>query len=317
MKEPTMMKTALVATLFLSSIAILAVAPASAQVYGPDLDLTASSWENITGWFGNIVPLNNDASGNLYLDFPVDNPQCKAHCDTINYLYTRHVPVDITGGSLVVKLKVDTLTGSPVFKHTGWKDPCPNPPTVRPFIWAHNNSFNDGDRWWAVATAVDLQAALTQGEFTLSVPINPANFSGVTGHMASEGGIYTTQWNAAITNVSSIGVTFGGGCSFGHGVYTQQGTGAARFTLENYDAAPPCPAVTPCAGVNCVSSSAISLTSTGLDQCLTSAGVFINCENNQTVNVITAYCTSAPCCFNAHPCVCSACGGTGEYLGCQ
>ncbi len=36
----------------------------------------------------------------------------------------------------------------------------------------------------------------------------------------------------ALLNVTRLGLTFGGGCSFGHGVNVQGG--AARFTLTRY-----------------------------------------------------------------------------------
>lgn len=230
------MRKTLFVALWLSTTAILGTAPANADPppnYPPDLDLTASVWSVIDG-ANNTVTLANDVDGGLYLDFPVmpdaSCQQVSQSCSTINYLYTTHVP-KVISGTLVVTLKVET-TGSPVFNHVEYNSPCPNPPTVRPLIWAHNNSLSDGNRWWSH----DVAYILASGMVTMNIPIDPANFSGVLGEMATDD---LKKWNSAINSVSSLGVTFGGGCNYGHGVFiTPTGT-TARFTLENYDVVGP------------------------------------------------------------------------------
>jgi hypothetical protein len=224
--------------LLLATLAVLDAVPANAAPpkpnYPPDLDLTASVWTVIDG-AANVVTLANDASGGLYLDVPVmPDTTCQSSmtCASIMYLYTTHVP-RVISGTLVVTLKVET-TGTPTFNHTEANTPCPDPPTVRPLIWAHFNSRRDGDRWWSH----DVAYILASGMVTMNIPIDPANFSGVNGEMANQDGKSLLNWNRAITNVSSLGVTFGGGCTYGHGVFITPTGSTARFTLVNYDVAP-------------------------------------------------------------------------------
>lgn len=66
--------------------------------------------------------------------------------------------------------------------------------------------------------------------FTLAVPLRGDQWTSVFG---KSGVVAPTQFAAALANVSSLGMTFGGmgGC-FGHGVYVTGGT--ARWTLSSY-----------------------------------------------------------------------------------
>jgi hypothetical protein len=225
----------------------------------------------------------------------------------MHYLNTSHVPSSISGAALVITLNVQT-TGTPVFHFFGSGG---IPPSVRALVWAHQGNSADNSRWWAH----DVSYTLGPGTVTMAIPIDPANFSNVAGQMGNFDATTLAGFNSAMADVYSLGVTFGGGSNYGHGIYVTGGT--ARFTLQDYNVVPSCPAVTSCSGANCVTSSVISATSTGLDQCVTASGVLIDCANGQTVNVVTANCTSAPCCSNAIPCVCSACGASGQYLACQ
>jgi hypothetical protein len=203
--------------------------------YPPSLDLTAASW-TANDDNGHDVTLANDAFGGLYLDIPVMPDticQSSATCDHISYLYTSHVPTVISG-TLVVTFKVET-TGNPTFSGIEYNTQCPtNPPTVRPLIWAHDNSRRDGDRWWSH----DIAYILASGTVTLSIPIDPANFSGVNGEMANQDHRTLLNWNRAINRVSSLGFTFGAGCSYSHGIFiTPTGT-TGRFTVLSYQIVP-------------------------------------------------------------------------------
>ena len=234
------MRKALLVMLLLATMAVLDAAPANAAkppppTYPPDLGLTAAAWSGNDD-NGNDLTLANDAYGGLYIDIPVmPDTTCQASgtCDQISYLYTSHVPKAISG-TLVVSLKVET-TGTPTFNGIEFNTGCPyNLPTVRPLIWAHNNSRRDGDRWWAR----EVYYILASGTVTMNIPIVPSNWSGVNGQMANQDGKTLLNWNRAINNVSSLGVTFGAGCSYSHGIFiTPTGT-TARFTLLNYDVVP-------------------------------------------------------------------------------
>jgi hypothetical protein len=64
------------------------------------------------------------------------------------------------------------------------------------------------------------------------VPLKPENWSSVNGKRASQDAQVQFAFEKALLNVSRFGLTFGGGCSFGHGVNIHGGT--ATFLLLDY-----------------------------------------------------------------------------------
>ena len=145
----------------------------------------------------------------------------------MNYLYNTRPPGTIAG-RLVVSLQV-TTTGAPVFNYM--LEPgntCVVAATVRPFFWAHQNSPAEFDRWWANPVAYQLAA----GSATITVPLAPDQWSSVNGKFGSTDAGALAGFQSALKAVSSLGLTFGGGCFFGHGVNVSGGT--ARFVLSRY-----------------------------------------------------------------------------------
>jgi len=225
--------------LLLATMAVLDAAPANAArpvpSYPPGLALDAALWSGNDD-NGNVVKLTSDGNGGLTLDIPVmPDTTCQSPrtCDQVSYLSTSSVPTVISG-TLVVSIKVET-TGTPTFNGIEYNTSCPyNPPTVRPLIWAHNNSRRDGDRWWPR----DVAYILASGTVTMNIPIDPAQWSGVAGEMANQDNKSLLNWNRAITHVRSHGLTFGAGCSYSHGVFVTPTGTTARFTLVDYRIVP-------------------------------------------------------------------------------
>ena len=100
---------------------------------------------------------------------------------------------------------------------------------MRPFIWAHQNSPGDFDRWWSNPIAFELSA----GSATITVPLAPDQWSSVNGKVGNADAGALAGFQSALKAVSSLGLTFGGGCFFGHGVDVSGGT--ARFVLLKYE----------------------------------------------------------------------------------
>lgn len=301
--------------LLMAALAVLLVVPAHSDpspTYPPDLDLSASVWQILN----NGATLHNDAGGGLYFDFPVEpDTSCKptGSCGRVNYLFTDHVPTAVSG-IITVTLRVDT-TGEPVFQHTSNDPLCTSPPSVRAMIWSNNNTLNDGNRWWSNPIGY----VLAPGNVTMNIPIDPAWWSGVDGKFANYDSQTLRQWERAITRVSSLAVTFGGGCAFGHGVFVVGGT--ARFTIENYDVAPTpdCPSLTPCNGSSCLPGAEIGDANTNLYQCLDASSTLVGCGYPQSFHVVSKACYKAPCCTaTPFPCLCliGACP-SGSYLECR
>lgn len=180
------------------------------------LPLASSAWETISD--PQPFPLANE-SGALTFDFPTDG--------SINYLFTAS-PIKIVRGTLTVALRV-TTNGPVLF--TPLNNPqtnCTIPPTVRPLIWANDNGEGSYDRWWSNPRSF----TLTSDTATITVPLEPSAWSSVNGLYGNANPTVTFSFEKALLNVSRFGLTFGGGCSFGHGIRISGGV--ATFALTDY-----------------------------------------------------------------------------------
>lgn len=155
-----------------------------------------------------------------YFDFPATGK------GTVNY-----ITVPYTGqlsGSITISLTINT-TGSPSFDYgKGPDNSCPHPATVRPYIEHVRGVDCDFCRWWSNQVSY----VLKEGSTTLSVPIDPAMWSSVRGMVANQNEQSLQGFVDVLRSVGKIGMTFGGGCFYGHGVSVSGGT--ARFILNEY-----------------------------------------------------------------------------------
>jgi hypothetical protein len=164
-------------------------------------------------------PLGNNAAGHLVFEFPATGSR--------NYLLNVNPP-RVISGTIVVSLRIAT-TGPVVFNHVlEPSNTCPTPATVRPLIWSNGDSPDEFDRWWSNPTSWPLAA----GSGTLTVPLSPEKWSSVYGRFGNDSAAARAGFTNALRNVSSLGLTFGGGCFFGHGVNVWGGS--AQFVLTNY-----------------------------------------------------------------------------------
>ena len=182
------------------------------------MPLDAAKWTE--GLVPTYITFRNDASGALTFDVPGTGK-------SVNYAYAPSPSKTITG-TLHVTLRIDTTSGLPKFY--GWPEAgntCVTPPSVRPFIFANDNDWSGAfSRWWAVSDFV----TLAPGSYTLDIPLLPERWSSVNGVAGSAA---PAPFASALQNVSSLGVSFGAGCFYGHGVYVDGGT--ARWVLTAYD----------------------------------------------------------------------------------
>jgi hypothetical protein len=143
----------------------------------------------------------------------------------MNYLFTAS-PLTIVHGTLSVSVRV-TTSGPVIFNSL---DPqtasCAIPPSVRPLIWANNNGNGELDRWWSNPRAFTLAA----GAGTITVPLTADAWSSVNGKFGNADAPTRFAFDKALLNVSRFGLTFGGGCSFGHGINVRGGTATLAVT---------------------------------------------------------------------------------------
>jgi hypothetical protein len=179
--------------------------------------LRSDAWQTIAD--PDPFPLSNNAGSELTFEFPVTG--------SMHYLFTASTLTEIRG-TVAVTLRVAT-TGPVVFNSL---DPlssaCSIPPSVRPFFWANQNGNGQYDRWWSNPRAFPL----APGSTTLAVPLTPESWSSVNGRFGNADSEARFGFDKALLNVTRLGLTFGGGCSFGHGI-TVQG-GRAEFFLTQY-----------------------------------------------------------------------------------
>jgi hypothetical protein len=203
-------------------LALLLLALAPKPPHGPtSLSLAARVWDTThpTG-----VVLQNDPDGALALDFP-QAP------DSQNYLYNVKPPRNLFSGATSLTYTMSlVVTGTPIFNFmTEPGNTCPTPPaSARPFFLANNDWSGEFGRWWSNPSAYTLSA--DSAPVVLTVPLTPDRWSSVYGRFGNEDATTLVGWNDAISHVTGIGLTFGGGCFFGHGVNVSGGT--ARFRLE-------------------------------------------------------------------------------------
>lgn len=208
------------------SAAVLAsiLAACSGSPTGPSVEpptpltvsLQSGLWESIS----EPAPLElaND-SADLVFEFPNDG--------SIHYLYTPSALAALRG-TLVANVRVAT-TGPVVFNSLdAVTATCSIPIAVRPFFWANENGSGNYDRWWSNPRSF----VLSEGEATIAVPLQPEFWSSVNGRFGNADSATRYGFATAILNVTRLGLTFGGGCSFGHGVSVQGGR--AQFRLTGY-----------------------------------------------------------------------------------
>ena len=193
---------------------------ASAQI---NIPLKNSVWNLYGSWYqGSPHPKNT--TGGIYFDFPQSSTG-----SFVGY-YTASQRLTLAPSNTLSMTFTLNTTGSPVFNHMSEaSNTCPNPSTVRPFFWGTGDVINDG-RWWSNPVSY----VLAGGTVTLTVPMTSDHWSGVYGMMANRDTSTEQSFLTALSTVNRIGMTFGGGCSFGHGINVISGTGTANFVLQSY-----------------------------------------------------------------------------------
>jgi hypothetical protein len=105
-------------------------------------------------------------------------------------------------------------------------------PNVRFYFQTSNaGGFDETHYWWSNPVSWPLGNT----DMTISNSFDGSQWSDYYGHF---GNIppYSAGFNAALSNVTAIGLSFGGGCFFENGVGTTDGSGT--FTLNSYTVSP-------------------------------------------------------------------------------
>jgi hypothetical protein len=133
---------------------------------------------------------------------------------------------DDRGMVVSATFEISNVTGA--FTYFGEPDGCGTPANTRLFFQTSNaGGFNETHYWWSNPVA----QTLVEGKYTVMATVNGAEWSDFFGHFGNDPA-YAEGFNDAAANVTTIGMSFGGGCFFENGVGTSDGSGT--FTLDSF-----------------------------------------------------------------------------------
>lgn len=209
---------------YLLAAAILVTACESAAP--SEISLAPKAWDIR---FSYNMPNHPYAEGSGWaFDFPKGtNCLVKKGCPGVHYVTTKYTEPIPAGSILTISFKVEA-DSSTVFNFNLEKDNnCDKPPaSVRAILQrAGDDLYEANNRFWSNPISV----ALTNGEYTMMVELSPDQWTNVEGERSTSGFAETLK------GMGNIGVTFGGGCFFGHGLNVSGGGAAfimTRFELK-------------------------------------------------------------------------------------
>lgn len=103
---------------------------------------------------------------------------------------------------------------------------CTLPPSAVLMVQVVGDDLSDQDgRWWSGS-----QSLYNNLEISINEPVDPANWTNVEGKSGSD---RPEEFEKAMKNLGHVGITFGGGCNYGHGVNLS--SGSSTFTLISYE----------------------------------------------------------------------------------
>lgn len=137
---------------------------------------------------------------------------------------------DLTGKIVSASFTVSGLTTGSSFMYYG-EPLCEGTTAYVRYYFETSNAggFDETHYWWSNPVSAALNG---NNPVSLpSVPLTGHNWSDFYGHFGDDLA-YSAGFNAAVSNVTRIGLSFGGGCFFENGVGTTDGSGT--FTLNSY-----------------------------------------------------------------------------------
>jgi len=119
------------------------------------------------------------------------------------------------------------------FWRTETSNTCETPASARPIFFAwYDFVFLPTYEWWAHSGAY----TLAQGSAAHYVPFTPDQWSDVNGQFANSDSDTLSGFDFSLSNLHGIGLSFGGGCYYGHGVSVLGGS--ARFEMTSFTPEP-------------------------------------------------------------------------------
>jgi len=151
-------------------------------------------------------------------------------CHHVDYVTVPYAS-PITAKSMTMTFNV--VAQSPAYGYrTAPNNTCVSPANVRLLLEHAGDAGlnNPVYRWWSNPVAYTLQNSASG--VVVTAPLTADQWSDVNGQLGSAN---TAAFADALSNVGAVGMTFGGGCFYGHGVYLDSGSVTfvvTKFTLQ-------------------------------------------------------------------------------------
>ena len=157
-------------------------------------------------------------------DFPRGTDCKHKHdCPGVHYVTTQYrkpIPVNAT---LITSFQIMTQGEVRFNYRLEASNTCFSPATVRAFLQrADDDLYAASGRFWSNPIAT----ILAPGNFTMVIKLHPDQWTNVEGEHDRAG------FEALLGKMGNVGITFGGGCFFGHGVNVEGGS--ARFVMSSF-----------------------------------------------------------------------------------
>lgn len=196
--------------------------PSIGQAQADDLSLRHEAWS--IRFSQGMPPRPALADVGWSFDFPRGSEcETKHNCPSVHYVttpYRKPIPADAT---LVIAFRIVTQ-GQVKFNHRlEAANTCSSHATVRAFLQrADDDLYAANGRFWSNPVAT----ILAPGSFIMAIKLRPDQWTNVDGERDRKG------FETLLGNVGDIGITFGGGCFFGHGVNVEGGS--AKFVMSGF-----------------------------------------------------------------------------------
>jgi hypothetical protein len=196
-------------------------APASRSTVVP---MDAQAW-SILYSLGMPPYPTQQTGGGWYFNFPTEP-------SLVSYVLAA---VDMAASDSVDANILVTTSGTPVFAYNLQpNNNCVYPAHVRFLLQEKGDDLSGRNgkqyfRWWSNSVAYQL----APGSANLSASlIDLSQWTSVFGEKANESAAATDGFKQAMANLGNVGLSFGGGCFYGHGVRVRDG--GALFAVTSY-----------------------------------------------------------------------------------
>jgi hypothetical protein len=189
---------------------------------------TAKKWK-VTEYHGNGLRPGQSPAAMLPeggIGMPFTTEPNTALLTTTDRSYLGTLLGDLTGQTVFAELGiVDADSPTYIF----YPDGCSTPANVRLYFRTKQKALGESQYWWSNPTSITLASLTLQGSTTFEVPLEPGLWSDRAGHFGSDPA-YTAAFEAAVSEVVELGVSFGGGCHFAFGVGVSSGSATFQLT---------------------------------------------------------------------------------------